>query len=135
MDCPVCKEQMLILELSEVEIDYCSVCSGIWLDRDELDLLLEDEIERKKLLSTLTVDPAHPEKHYHCPICNKKMEKVHMGDKKDVLIDRCRKDHGLWFDKGELKTVIKIGSGEENKILDIINQMFENKLSSNNLEK
>ncbi|MBT8387242.1 MAG: zf-TFIIB domain-containing protein, partial [Ignavibacteria bacterium] len=31
MICPVCKESMVILELSEVEIDYCTGCNGIWL--------------------------------------------------------------------------------------------------------
>jgi len=32
MDCPVCKNAMITLELSEVEIDYCADCGGIWLD-------------------------------------------------------------------------------------------------------
>ena len=32
MDCPVCKNAMIVLELAEVEVDYCTDCSGIWLD-------------------------------------------------------------------------------------------------------
>lgn len=131
MICPVCKESMVILELSEVEIDYCTGCNGIWLDSGELELLLEDSNEKEKLLSTLNVDPAHPEKPNICPICYKKMEKVYVGNNKEVLIDRCVKGHGLWFDKGELNAVLEMGIGEENKILNLLKEMFENKLSSN----
>jgi uncharacterized protein len=42
MKCPVCKE--INLEMSErqgIEIDYCPECRGIWLDRGELDKLIE----------------------------------------------------------------------------------------------
>ena len=40
---------MVILELNEVEIDFCTGCNGIWLDSGELDLLLEDAEERGTL--------------------------------------------------------------------------------------
>jgi Zn-finger nucleic acid-binding protein len=132
MICPVCKEAMVILELDQVEIDYCTGCSGIWLDSGELELLFEDEIERKKVLETLREDPEHPEKQYKCPICRKKMVKVHVGENKEILIDKCKKDHGLWFDSGELKTVIEFGSAEkENKVINLLKDMFENKVSTN----
>ena len=45
MKCPVCKEPTIVLELDEIEIDYCTSCGGIWLDAGELDLLIEDEKE------------------------------------------------------------------------------------------
>jgi len=42
MNCPVCRDQTLTMtERSGVEIDYCPKCRGIWLDRGELDKLLE----------------------------------------------------------------------------------------------
>jgi Zn-finger nucleic acid-binding protein len=41
MKCPVCKTPDLLLSEREgIEIDYCSTCRGIWLDRGELDKLL-----------------------------------------------------------------------------------------------
>ncbi len=126
MICPVCKESMVILELSEVEIDYCTGCNGIWLDSGELELLLEDAEERAKLLTTLSTDLVHKEKPYQCPICNKKMEKVYIGENKNVLIDRCIKGHGLWFDKGELKAVLELSADEDNKVLNLLKEMFEN---------
>lgn len=130
MLCPVCKEPMVVLELEQVEIDYCTGCSGIWLDSGELELLFENEAERKKSLQSLRDASEHPEKPYRCPVCNKKMLKVHVGDNDEILIDRCKKDHGFWFDKGELKSVIELGS-KENKIVNLLKEMFENTVSTN----
>ena len=44
MKCPVCKDVTLLMsEKRGVEIDYCPECRGIWLDRGELDKLIEKE--------------------------------------------------------------------------------------------
>ena len=44
MKCPVCKDVTLLMtEKSGVEIDYCPECRGIWLDRGELEKLLNKE--------------------------------------------------------------------------------------------
>jgi Uncharacterized protein conserved in bacteria len=42
MDCPVCKSVKLVMsERQGIEIDYCPQCRGIWLDRGELDKLID----------------------------------------------------------------------------------------------
>ena len=41
MNCPVCNEQLLISEKQGIEIDYCPKCRGIWLDRGELEKIVE----------------------------------------------------------------------------------------------
>lgn len=42
MKCPTCSDATLVMaERSGIEIDYCPQCRGIWLDRGELDKLLE----------------------------------------------------------------------------------------------
>ncbi|GAB3263516.1 TFIIB-type zinc ribbon-containing protein [Chitinimonas naiadis] len=42
MQCPVCKETTLVMaERQGIEIDYCPQCRGVWLDRGELDKLIE----------------------------------------------------------------------------------------------
>ncbi len=44
MKCPVCKDVTLLMsEKRGVEIDYCPECRGIWLDRGELEKLIEKE--------------------------------------------------------------------------------------------
>ncbi len=42
MKCPACKDATLALtERQGIEIDYCQQCRGVWLDRGELDKLIE----------------------------------------------------------------------------------------------
>jgi len=41
MKCPNCNETLLMTERHQVEIDYCPSCRGIWLDKGELDKLLQ----------------------------------------------------------------------------------------------
>ena len=41
MQCPVDQAQLVMTERQGVEIDYCPVCRGIWLDRGELDKMLD----------------------------------------------------------------------------------------------
>ena len=42
MKCPVCKSADLVMsERQGIEIDYCSQCRGVWLDRGELDKIID----------------------------------------------------------------------------------------------
>ncbi|MGE3541141.1 MAG: zf-TFIIB domain-containing protein [Candidatus Tectimicrobiota bacterium] len=41
MQCPACKTVLHLTERQGIEIDYCPQCRGVWLDRGELDKLLE----------------------------------------------------------------------------------------------
>lgn len=44
MQCPLCSVELLLAERQGIEIDYCPKCRGIWLDRGELDKLIERAI-------------------------------------------------------------------------------------------
>ena len=39
--CPTCMVELKLAERQRIEIDYCSQCRGVWLDRGELDKILE----------------------------------------------------------------------------------------------
>ncbi len=41
MLCPTCKTDLTMSERSGIEIDYCPSCRGVWLDRGELDKIIE----------------------------------------------------------------------------------------------
>lgn len=41
MQCPIDGTQLVMTERSGVEIDYCPQCRGVWLDRGELDKIIE----------------------------------------------------------------------------------------------
>ncbi len=60
MKCPVCTGvELKIAERQGVEIDYCPECRGIWLDRGELDKI----IERSSTQQPPYVQP-EPQSHY-----------------------------------------------------------------------
>ncbi len=41
MQCPICQVDLQISERQGIEIDYCPKCRGVWLDRGELDKIIE----------------------------------------------------------------------------------------------
>lgn len=41
MLCPICNVDLLMAERLGIEIDYCPKCRGIWLDRGELEKVIE----------------------------------------------------------------------------------------------
>lgn len=41
MNCPICHVALVISDKQGIEIDYCPKCRGIWLDRGELDKIIE----------------------------------------------------------------------------------------------
>ncbi|MEI4234275.1 TFIIB-type zinc ribbon-containing protein [Roseovarius sp. D22-M7] len=41
MQCPIDGTKLVLAERSGVEIDYCPECRGVWLDRGELDKIID----------------------------------------------------------------------------------------------
>jgi hypothetical protein len=41
MNCPNCNVTLVISDRQGIEIDYCPQCRGVWLDRGELDKIIE----------------------------------------------------------------------------------------------
>jgi Zn-finger nucleic acid-binding protein len=108
MICPVCRQDMIVVEYRQIEIDYCHKCSGIWFDEGELELLLKTTSLGDTGLPSL--EGLAKEKRSHgerkCPICRKKMKEVPLGEPA-IHIDVCRRGDGIWFDGGELQELLK----------------------------
>jgi Zn-finger nucleic acid-binding protein len=119
---------MVVLELQQVEVDHCFGCGGIWLDAGELELLIDDPIHSAELLESFKVDTECTEAKRKCPICYKKMEKVVVGTEKPrLLLDRCPKKHGLWFDSGELQDILRRAQlDSDSRIQQLLAEMFSN---------
>lgn len=47
MKCPNCDETLVMAERQGVEIDYCPLCRGVWLDRGELDKIIEKSLNQE----------------------------------------------------------------------------------------
>lgn len=43
MKCPVDQSALQMMERRGIEIDYCPECRGVWLDRGELDKMLQND--------------------------------------------------------------------------------------------
>jgi Zn-finger nucleic acid-binding protein len=41
MNCPACQTTLQMMDRQGVEIDYCPACRGVWLDRGELDKIID----------------------------------------------------------------------------------------------
>ena len=55
MKCPACSEDVVLSmsERSGIEIDYCPSCRGVWLDRGELDKIIEKSLNSLEKLEVL----------------------------------------------------------------------------------
>ncbi len=99
---------------ADIDVDACPSCGGIWLDKDELEVIQESKehdytaelgrmpelgiqayaLARQKLQQTIS-----------CPNCAAEMEGCEYARCSQVMIDVCPKCHGIWLDKGELEAL------------------------------
>lgn len=64
MKCPVCKDADLAMsDRQGIEIDYCPTCRGVWLDRGELDKIIERSDTAATQFAPRT-DDDHDSRHY-----------------------------------------------------------------------
>ncbi len=74
MKCPTCTDTLLVIsERQGVEIDYCPQCRGVWLDRGELDKLLDRAAAQPAAAAPYggggerRQEPAYPPRGYEQP--------------------------------------------------------------------
>jgi uncharacterized protein len=65
MKCPVDSIDLIMSERSGVEIDYCPQCRGVWLDRGELDKIIDRAAEL--MGSAAPAAPPQPSPPAHLP--------------------------------------------------------------------
>jgi Zn-finger nucleic acid-binding protein len=127
---------MIVVEYSNVELDYCLNCHGVWFDSDELKLLLKSmNLDAPDLLLSnilASVEAGTSEKKRKCPICRRKMKKTTIGEHPEILIDVCTQKDGLWFDGGEVAQLVKelakkkpVGQEAEHKVISFLGEVFE----------
>lgn len=62
MNCPNCNETLLMTERHQVEIDYCPKCRGVWLDKGELDKLMDYAASQSQAPSPQAAAPRYDER-------------------------------------------------------------------------
>ncbi|MBL7222935.1 MAG: zf-TFIIB domain-containing protein [Candidatus Brocadiae bacterium] len=99
IQCPQCNEPCITVQYGTVEIDCCMSCSGIWLDRGELEALVGDPVPVEK------ADPELGPPDRDCPICVDQLIKERYG-RTSVVVDKCPHGDGVWLDEGELQAIL-----------------------------
>ena len=71
MKCPIDDNDLQMTERQGIEIDYCPKCRGVWLDRGELDKIIERTQENSPtsmsdapVVSQSRKQPAYPQQSY-----------------------------------------------------------------------
>lgn len=59
MSCPVCRVPLAMSDRQGIEIDYCPQCRGVWLDRGELDKIIERSVPQAAPQAAPQPAPAH----------------------------------------------------------------------------
>lgn len=65
MNCPQCSISLVMTERSGIEIDYCPQCRGVWLDRGELDKIIERSAASQPSASVQHAAPVPPQYQPH----------------------------------------------------------------------
>lgn len=108
LDCPRDHSRLQETHVGEAQLDVCPKCTGQFFDSGEMFASFG-----------LKADPSYWDRsetggavrnsEIHCPRCEHTMllqDVAYEGEK--VEIDRCRSCGGIWLDKGEVDTLIKI---------------------------
>ncbi|HEX4914079.1 MAG TPA: zf-TFIIB domain-containing protein [Vicinamibacterales bacterium] len=133
--CPVCvgvmmEKTRIDAGTRSITLDYCPRCGGLWFDRGEVGQL---SAQRHNAVHHLIIDPAkrvnppcqgcgtpldrNEEKCrvcrrrnvLACPVCDETMERrAHSG----LVLDLCKRCHGVWFDNAELSAIWQLKLAE-----------------------
>ncbi len=131
--CPECGAPLVAFELYGIEIDYCMECGGVWLDRGELALIIQQAgANPGGLTEALYAEKASGQGKGRCPRCNIKLERVVIEGEHPLELDRCPRGHGLYFDEGELQRTAECLTGvddrEKKAVADFLADMFKDHL-------
>jgi Zn-finger nucleic acid-binding protein len=65
MKCPNCDEMLVMAERQGIEIDYCPKCRGVWLDKGELDKIIERSVSAEPPSSQPDPYYGKPDNHHY----------------------------------------------------------------------
>ncbi|MDX5366508.1 MAG: zf-TFIIB domain-containing protein [Alphaproteobacteria bacterium] len=80
MKCPVDNETLVMSDRHGVEIDYCPKCRGVWLDRGELDKIIERSAPQPEMPQAAPRDPRHDDRQGQAPYYRKKKRESFLSE-------------------------------------------------------
>lgn len=122
MLCPKCQVPLVVVERNDIELDWCPECEGFWFDESEIEILKYKLGINHKVINPMELDYVRTdEKICKCPRCSAPMGKVEVSG---IVLDKCIKNHGIWFDKSELSELFN-KFAESNNGSDIVGFLGE----------
>jgi hypothetical protein len=129
--CPKCDSRLVILDFEGIEIDVCAKCRGMWFDSGELEQVMEQTGshpgEHLRILETAPGDTAAPGRCL-CPRCDAGLDtfSASAAGGESLLLDRCPRGHGIWFDENELRDFLAGLPSEVavNATMEFLNRML-----------
>ena len=119
MDCPQCKEQMKPSTISEITINECLGCRGMWFDQGQLDAVKDEVLPDMRWLDLETWrEQAEFEVRRNpnfCPKCRNIALTTIQDRKSNTEISICTQCRGAWLATGQFLSLI-------NALLDEANQ-------------
>lgn len=114
--------------VSDIEVDACPGCRGIWFDAGEVKFLLNDEGTPGTLLplgTELRPLAAPGVAKRRCPRCGRRMKHLHAPGSDRLILDCCPEGDGLWFDDGELEALIDPARPRDDGALQRVREFLE----------
>ena len=119
LQCPKCQGSLEAVVYSEVEVDRCTNCKGIWFDLMEAQTL-------KKIQGSESIDTGDAATgskfdkigNINCPKCHTQMTKMVDLKQPHIRYEKCPSCYGIWFDAGEFKDY------KEENLSDIFKDIF-----------
>ena len=101
MRCLDCGRKAVLLTVNGVDIDFCVHCQSIWFDATEL-------MQFTGLLEDIPgVELTSREAKHHCPKCREQLRLYQFRAGKNVFVEACPENHGVYLDAHRLALVLK----------------------------
>lgn len=108
LSCPRCAGSLASRRYHELDVDECDACGGLMVSPAVMDRITSSRDSGVGLRLALPARAQEREtavRYITCPGCAKSMNRQMFGRISGVIVDVCR-DHGVWFDPGELGAVL-----------------------------
>lgn len=105
LECPKCYGKLRIYRSKEnAKLCKCIKCSGVWLNKSELEAIVKnkEDLEKFNKVGLMYCEGSK----LRCPKCKQTCMEVGRFPGTNIVIDKCMKCHGLYFDQGELKNLL-----------------------------
>ncbi len=111
--CPRCEQPLARRRYGDLDAAECPACGGLLVGRATMDRIATSPDATGTVRLAL---PARerarepPARYLRCPACSNLMNRRVFGRVSGVIVDVCR-EHGVWFDGGELAAVLAFVEG------------------------